>query len=171
MSALVETKRLSWAFEPGTEVAPGRTCVRLMGGGDRFEAWLGWDDHLAAPVVIKMLRLDQRDSSRARQAMAREAGTLGALAHPAIVRMFDADTTGDRPYLMLEFLDGPRLSTLVRRFEDSDGVVAMTDDDDDGDDGDDTRGDDGTSDGDSTVGEDGTSGGDDTTVGKTTPEV
>jgi eukaryotic-like serine/threonine-protein kinase len=108
--------RASWAFEPGTDVGHGRTVVRLLGGGERFEAWLGWDDHLAAPVVIKLLRPDHVDAPRARAAIAREARTLQALAHPGVVRCFGTDLEGPRPYLVLEFLDAPRLSSLVRRY-------------------------------------------------------
>jgi serine/threonine protein kinase len=44
---------------------------------------------------------------------------LGRLSHPVIVRAFDAVTDGPRPHVVLEFLDGPRLSTLLRRY----GVV------------------------------------------------
>jgi serine/threonine-protein kinase len=33
-----------------------------------------------------------------------------------VVRCFDARIDGPRPYLVLEFLDGPRLSTLIRRY-------------------------------------------------------
>ncbi len=106
----------SWQFAAGSEVGPGRTVVRLLGGGDRYEAWLGWDDDLCSPVVLKMLRPDQTDSERARAAIAREAAILRALAHPGLVRCFAADTDGPRPYLVLEFLDGPRLSTLLRKF-------------------------------------------------------
>ncbi len=106
----------SWDFEPGTEIGPGRFAVRALGGGDRFEAWLGWDDRLYTPVVLKMLRPGEVESSRAQRAIAREAATLTAIAHPGIVRCFDASLEGPRPYLVLEFLDGPRLSTLVRRF-------------------------------------------------------
>lgn len=109
-------KRASWEFEPGTEVGPGRSAVKLLGGGDRYEAWLGWDEHLATTVVLKLLRPDQVGDERARRSITREAGTLRALAHPGIVRCFGADTDAERPYLVLEFLDGPRLSTLLRRF-------------------------------------------------------
>jgi serine/threonine-protein kinase len=102
---------------PGDELElGGRTVVRLLGGGERFEAWLGWDDHLLAPVVIKMLRAEAAATDRARQAIRREAEALRSIAHPGIVRLFDADLQAPRPYLVLELLDGPRLSTLLRRF-------------------------------------------------------
>ena len=56
-SAMAETRepKASWEFDPGTAVGRGRTAVRLLGGGDRYEAWLGWDDHLCTTVVLKML--------------------------------------------------------------------------------------------------------------------
>jgi eukaryotic-like serine/threonine-protein kinase len=103
-------------LRPGDAVADGRVVIRRLGGGRRYEAWLGWDDHLAAPVVIKVLRAAHADDGRARTAIAREGAHLAHLAHPVIVRSFDADLDGPRPYLVLELLDGPRLSTLVRRY-------------------------------------------------------
>lgn len=116
MVMVEEASRRSWGFEPGTELGDGRTAIRLLGGGERFEAWLGWDALLCAPVVLKLLRPDEAGSGRARMAIAREAAVLRGLAHPGIVRIFGADLEGDRPYLVLEFLDGPRLSTLIRRY-------------------------------------------------------
>lgn len=47
--------------------------------------------------------------------MAREAETLGALAHPTVVRGFDAVLDGPRPHLLLEHLEGPSLRRLIRR--------------------------------------------------------
>ena len=38
------------------------------------------------------------------------------LAHPVILRGFDAALEGPRPHLVLEHLEGPRLSSLVRRY-------------------------------------------------------
>lgn len=109
-------REASWRFPPGTEIGGGRAAVRMLGGGERFEAWLGWDDHLFAPVVLKLIRPDQVDDPKARAAIAREAAVLRGLAHPGIVRCFGADLDGEKPYLVLEFLDGPRLSTLLRRY-------------------------------------------------------
>ena len=106
----------SWAFSEGEEVVPGRAAVRLLGGGHRYEAWLVWDDRLRALVVAKLLRPDQVEDPGARRLLTAEAELLERLAHPLVVRAFAAETTGPRPHLVLEFVDGPRLSTLIRRY-------------------------------------------------------
>jgi eukaryotic-like serine/threonine-protein kinase len=106
----------SWHFDEGDEIAPGRHAVRLLGGGRRYEAYLAWDDTLYTLVVVKILRPRLAAGASTRAALAREARALAALNHPGLVRAFDAVLEGERPHLVLEFLDGPRLSTLLRRY-------------------------------------------------------
>jgi serine/threonine protein kinase len=106
----------SWHFAEGEEIVPGRVAVRLLGGGHRYEAWLAWDERLRALVVAKLLRPGQAGDPGARQVLAAEAGMLERLAHPLLVRSFGAEADGERPHLVLEFVEGPRLSTLIRRF-------------------------------------------------------
>ncbi|MEO8289730.1 MAG: serine/threonine-protein kinase [Gaiellaceae bacterium] len=108
--------RASWKFREGDEIAPGRHAVRLLGGGRRYEAYLAWDEDLHTLVAVKILRPDLLDDEAARAAVSSEAQALASLDHPVIVRSFDAVLDGDRPHLVLEFLDGPRLSTLLRRY-------------------------------------------------------
>lgn len=110
------TARRRWSFKPGDSIGPGRRALKLLGGGDRYEAYLAWDDRLYIPVVAKMLRPHLVDDAWARAAMASEAEALEYLQHPVLVRSFGAMLDGDRPHLILEFLDGPRLSTLLRKF-------------------------------------------------------
>jgi serine/threonine protein kinase len=106
----------SWGFVEGDVIVPGRHALRLLGGGRRYEAYLSWDDELHALAVVKILRpaLVADDASRA--GLEAEARHLSHLQHPVIVRSFDAVLAGERPHLVLEYLDGPRLSTLIRRF-------------------------------------------------------
>jgi eukaryotic-like serine/threonine-protein kinase len=106
----------SWEFAEGDEIAPGRQAVRLLGGGHRYEAWLAWDERLRAFVVAKLLRPDQTSDAAARRVLAAEADMLGRLAHPMLVRAFDAALDSERPHLVLELVEGPRLSTLIRRY-------------------------------------------------------
>jgi serine/threonine protein kinase len=106
----------SWRFAEGDTIVPGRLALRLLGGGDRYEAYVAWDERLHVPVVAKILRRHLVDDPGARAAIAAEAAALGELQHPVLVRSFGAVLDGDRPHLVLEFLDGPRLSTLLRKF-------------------------------------------------------
>ncbi len=106
----------SWRLEEGDEIVPGRHAVELLGGGRRYEAYLAWDDAMHALVVAKLLRPDLVEDGRALAGLAREAAALEALAHPSLVRGFGAVLGGDRPHILLEYLDGPRLSTLLRRY-------------------------------------------------------
>ena len=105
-----------WAFQEGDEIGPGRHAVRLLGGGHRYEAWLAWDERLRALVVAKLLRPGQAGDPGARRVLAAEADLLSRLAHPLLVRSFGAQPASERPHLVLEFVEGPRLSTLIRRY-------------------------------------------------------
>jgi len=106
----------SWGFGEGDEIAQGRHAVRLLGGGRRYEAYLAWDDVRYALVVVKIVRPALLGDPATRAGMVGEARALASLAHPVIVRAFDAVLDGERPHLVLEFLDGPRLSTLIRKY-------------------------------------------------------
>src|SRR5687767_5592558 len=119
MNSLVDSGvKSSWDLGEGDEIAPGRQAMRLLGGGRRYEAYLSWDDHMRHLVVVKLVRPDQI-AGAARRTLAAEAHLLERLAHPLLVRSFGAYPEAERPHLVLELVDGPRLSTLVRRY----GVV------------------------------------------------
>jgi serine/threonine protein kinase len=105
-----------WGFREGDEIAPGRHALKRLGGGHRYEAYLAWDDRLHAVVVVKVLRPHVADDAHAREALMAEAEMLGRLNHPVLLRSFGAELDGPRPLLVLEHLEGPRLSTLVRRY-------------------------------------------------------
>jgi serine/threonine protein kinase len=106
----------SWGFREGEEIGAGRHAVRLLGGGRRYEAWLAWDDRLRSLVVAKVVRPDQVADGDGLAALEHEARLLARLAHPLLVRCFGVDPRPPHPHLVLEFLEGPRLSTLVRRY-------------------------------------------------------
>jgi eukaryotic-like serine/threonine-protein kinase len=114
--AVMSPELESWGFAEGDEIAPRRRAVSLLGGGYRYEAWLAWDERIRSLVVAKVVRPDQTEDAVARRTLAREADMLDRLAHPLLVRSFGSDPDGPRPHLVLEFVEGPRLSTLIRRF-------------------------------------------------------
>ncbi len=105
-----------WDFAQGEEIAPGRVAVSLLGGGHRYEAWLAWDERLRSLVVAKLLRPAETERASSRRVLAAEARLLARLAHPLLVRSFGSEPEAPRPHLVLEFVEGPRLSTLIRRY-------------------------------------------------------
>jgi len=105
-----------WHFEAGNEIVPGRHALKKLGGGYRYEAYLVWDDTLYAIVVAKVVRPNLVDDERALRGLRGEFELLWRLNHPVILRAFDAQLGGTRPHLVLEHLEGPRLSTLIRKY-------------------------------------------------------
>jgi eukaryotic-like serine/threonine-protein kinase len=105
-----------WRLEQGAEIAPGRTALKPLGGGHRYDAYLAWDDRLHSVVVCKLLRPHLVDDAGALVGLRGEWSLLKRLNHPVVVRGFDAVLDGPRPHLVLEHLEGPRLSTLGRRY-------------------------------------------------------
>ncbi len=108
--------RTGWNFEQGDDIVPGRVALKRLGGGHRYEAYLAWDDRLFSLVVVKVVRPDQVAGSSVLRGLAREARMLRHLNHPVLLRSFDAVLDGPRPHLVLEHLEGPRLSTLLRKY-------------------------------------------------------
>jgi eukaryotic-like serine/threonine-protein kinase len=111
----VEPNRSSWAFDEGAPIAPGRTVLRQLGGGSRCEALLVWDERLFAIMVAKVVRPDQAGDEHALRELRREAEALERLAHPVIVRGFDAVLDGPHPHLLIEHLEGPTLRRVIRK--------------------------------------------------------
>ena len=109
------TDETSWGLGEGDEIAPGRSVVRDLGGGRRFEVTLVWDERLFALTVAKVLRPRYAESERALRELAEEAEALERLRHPVIVRGFDAVLDGRYPHVLLEHLEGPSLRSLIRR--------------------------------------------------------
>jgi eukaryotic-like serine/threonine-protein kinase len=105
----------SWGLTEGDAVTDELTAVRRLGGGAAYEAWLAFDEVTYSPVVVKLLRPDQLDDGSSRRGLRREVAALAAVNHPVVVRGLRHDLDGARPHVVLEHIDGPRLSSLVRR--------------------------------------------------------
>jgi serine/threonine-protein kinase len=87
----------------------------VLGGGERYEVYLAFDERRYCPVVVKLLRPAFLEVPAARRGLLREHGLATRLAHPGLPRSFGLLDEQHRVGLVLELIDGPRLSTLVRR--------------------------------------------------------
>lgn len=66
-------------------------------------------------VAIKLLRGAHVDDERVVRRFRREAQTVARLTSPHVVRVHDLGTHRELPYLVLEYVDGDTLETLIQR--------------------------------------------------------
>lgn len=109
------SRHASWNLAEGDALTPELTAMRLLGGGNAYEAYLAFDEITYAPVVVKVLRPDQVTNESSLRGLRREAATLALVNHPVVVRGLRSQFGGERPHVVLEHIDGPRLSSLIRR--------------------------------------------------------
>lgn len=105
----------SWELHEGDAITPELTAIRLLGGGSAYEAYLAFDEITYAPVVVKVVRPGQVEDESTLRGLRREVTSLAEVNHPVVVRGLRHDLDGPRPHVVLEQVDGPRLSTLIRR--------------------------------------------------------
>lgn len=105
----------AWGYRDGDHITPDVVAVAPLGGGVIYEVWRAFDERLYAPVVAKIMRPSAVQIEHRRHDVAREADLLGRLQHPSVVRLFGFDADAERPYLIMENIDGPSLSATIGR--------------------------------------------------------
>jgi eukaryotic-like serine/threonine-protein kinase len=113
---LTVSELASWEFKQGDHITPELMAMKLLGGGNAYEAYLAFDEITYGPVVVKVIRPDQVSDSSSLRGLRREVESLAKVNHPVVVRGLRHDLETDRPHVVLEQIDGPRLSTLIRRY-------------------------------------------------------
>ncbi len=76
------------------------------------EVFLAFDRRLGRNVAIKRLRLDH-DGGTARERFRREARAAARLSHASIVQVYDLIETEPGDWIVMEYVEGPRLTDLV----------------------------------------------------------
>src|SRR5688572_17493421 len=88
--------------------------LRLIGRGGMGEVHFARDTVLDRNVAVKLIARDLEDDP-ARKRLVREARAAGRLRHPNIVTIFDAGEHDGRSYIVLEYVPGETLRSLIRR--------------------------------------------------------
>lgn len=81
----------------------------VIGRGGMAEVYRATDRVLHRDVAVKVLR-DTADDESDRLRFTAEARTLARLSHPGLVMVLDAGTTSERPYLVMELVEGQTLA-------------------------------------------------------------
>jgi eukaryotic-like serine/threonine-protein kinase len=91
-----------------------RLVDRLAVGGSA-EVWRAHDEQLDRAVAVKRLHPHLLPDELSRQRLAAEARAAAGLSHPGIVGIYDVDTSGEWPALVMELVDGESLAARLAR--------------------------------------------------------
>ena len=87
-----------------------------LGRGAMGTVYDGWDPAIDRRVAIKTVRLADADDEETAEALARfkrEAQAAGRLSHPNIVGVYDYGETDQLAYIVMEFVEGRSLKTVI----------------------------------------------------------
>lgn len=102
------------------QIVNGRYRVaRLLGQGGMGAVYRAWDLTLNIPVALKEMLPDPgmspQELEQFRQQFQQEAVVLAGLVHPNLPRVTDFFEWGGRDYLVMDFIEGESLATLIDR--------------------------------------------------------
>ena len=86
-----------------------------LGKGGMATVYRAQDKMLERDVAIKLLRDDYSDDEEFRAKFRQEARSAANLSHPNIVTVHDFGYDVGKLFIVMEFVDGPDLKTLIRQ--------------------------------------------------------
>lgn len=109
-------KLLSTPSHPEMLGKLGRYDVeRFVGAGGMGIVFKGFDTELNRPVAIKVLSPSLAFNGTARQRFAREARAAAAVVHEHVVPIYNVESNGELPFLVMHFAQGESLQSKIDR--------------------------------------------------------
>lgn len=97
----------------GDTLADRYRLIAQVGQGGMARVFRADDTALGRTVAVKVLRPGVEGVAGAPERARSEVTLLASLNHPSLVTLFDAHLTGSPEYLVMEFVDGPTLSSRI----------------------------------------------------------
>jgi serine/threonine protein kinase len=109
----VNEERGSTRARPGVRLGGRYRLERVIGTGGMASVWLGHDEQLDRPVAVKLLSDTLAEDERYVERFSQEARMAAGVSHPNLVNVYDFEARGRRPYLVMEYVEGPTLAELI----------------------------------------------------------
>lgn len=103
-------------LEPGTILAEKYRLENVLGVGGMGTVYRAEHLALKAPVAIKIIDREVTDGDLTMARFMREAQAAASLRSPHVVQILDYGTEGDRPFMVMEMLEGEPLSDRIERY-------------------------------------------------------
>ncbi len=86
-----------------------------LGTGGMAVVYQGYDTALDRTVAIKILRKDYSENQEVQALFRQEAKSAANLTHPNIITIHDFGFDEDRIFIIMEYVPGPDLKTIIRQ--------------------------------------------------------
>lgn len=96
-------------------IAGRYTLERVLGRGGMAVVYYAFDGKLDRPVALKLLAEHLIEDHTFRKRLLHEARVAARLSHPSIVQVYDAGEEGDRPYIVMEYVEGETLAAILQQ--------------------------------------------------------
>lgn len=97
----------------GTVIVDKYEIIELLGCGGMGQVYLAKDLHLNRLVAVKTLSQSNFFNSEHKARFFREAQMASALNHPNILSIYDIVVENDKPFLVMEYVDGQTLREVL----------------------------------------------------------
>ena len=89
--------------------------IEPIGRGAMGEVWLAEDTQLPRQVAVKLLPRHLAGDPEAVERLQREAQAAASIDHPAVVTVYEAGIAADRPYIVMQKVEGQTLEQRLAR--------------------------------------------------------
>ena len=83
--------------------------IERLGGGGMATVWMAQDTRLGRRVAVKVISDALAAQAPYVERFRREARIAAGLSHPNLVKVYDFGSDGDRPFLVMEYIEGVAL--------------------------------------------------------------
>ncbi len=91
------------------------SIVSLLGAGGMGEVYLATDTRLNRSVAIKVLPSSTTGDEELQRRMLREARLIATIEHPNVCTIYEIGEDKDRPYIVMQYVQGETLGERMRR--------------------------------------------------------
>ena len=104
-----------WGFHRGDVLTPDRRVIRRLGDGGAHETYLV-ESSGRGLAVAKLPRPSVAEDIHRLISLRDEGRALRRLVAPAVPRYLETILTGQHPHLLIEYVPGPTLRTMISRW-------------------------------------------------------